>query len=88
MSRAMLTRFVPENIQSITQGFRNVLFEMAILCVILPVTYLSQTMFAMLVIVCVSLVWYIAEEYSYRNVQVIGVNYEIISRRYVNETKI
>ena len=92
MSRAMLIKFVPENIQSITQGFRNALFEMAILlsglCVRLPVMYLSQTMFAMLVIVCVSLAWYIAEEHSYRNVQVIDVNYEIISRRYVNEMKI
>ena len=92
MSRAMLTKFVPENIQSITQGFRNALFEMAILlsglCVMLPVTYLSQTMFVMLVIVCVSLAWYITEEYSYRNVQAIDVNYEIISRRYINETKI
>ena len=71
MSRAMLIKFVPENIQSITQGFRNALFEMAILlsglCVRLPVMYLSQTMFAMLVIVCVSLAWYIAEEHSYRD---------------------
>ena len=92
MSRAMLIKFVPENIQSITQGFRNALFEMAILlsglCVRLPVTYLSQTMFAMLVIVCVSLAWYIVEEHFYRNAQVIHVNYEIISRRCVNETKI
>ena len=82
MSRAMLIKFVPENIQSITQGLRNALFEMAILlsglCVMLPVKYLSQTMFGMLVIVCVSLAWYIAEEHSYRDVQVIDVNYDII----------
>ena len=45
-------------------------------------------MFVMIVIVCVSLAWYITEEHPYRKVQVIDVNYEIISRSYVNEAKI
>ena len=92
MSRAMLIKFVQENIQSNTQGFPNVLFNMTILLSSLyfrlMLTYLSQTMFVMIVIVCVSLAWYITEEHPYRNVQVIDVNYEIISRSYVNEAKI
>ena len=91
MSRAMLAKFVPENIQSITQGFRNALYEMAILLsglsVMLPATYLSETMFAMLVIISVSLAWYIAEERTYRNIKVTGTNSENISTRFANETR-
>ena len=92
MSRAMLAKFVPENIQSISQGFRNALYEMAIflggLSVMLPATYLSETMFAMLVIVSVSLAWYIAEQRTYRNIRVIGINSENTSTRFANETSI
>ena len=72
ISRVMLAKFVPEDIQSITEGFRNALFELAAflngLSVMLPVTYLPQTMFAMVVMICVSLAWYITEEQAYRNI--------------------
>ena len=92
ISRVMLAKFVPENIQSITEGFRNALFDLAAflsgLSVMLPVTYLPQTMFAMVVLICVSLAWYISEEQAYRNIKVIDVNYENIPTIYVNETTI
>ena len=92
ISRAMLAKFVPEYIQSITEGFRNALFELAAflngLSVMLPVTYLPQTMFAMVVLICVSLAWYITEEQAYQNIKGIDVNYENISTIYENETTI
>ena len=53
----MLAEFVPENAQSMIEGFRNALFKVAVffggLSVALPVNYLSQTMFATAIITCV-----------------------------------
>ena len=90
LSRAILAKFVPENIQSLAEGFRNALFELAVffsgLSVTLPATYLSQTMFTMVVVNGVSLAWYLSEERIYRNVKVINVNCKDISAVYVNET--
>ena len=92
ISRAMLAKFVPENIQSITEGFRNGLFELAGilsgLSVMLPVNYLPQTMIAMMIMICVSLAWCITEEQAYRNIKVIDVNFGNIATIYINETTI
>ena len=92
ISRAMLAKFVPENIQSITEGFRNALFELAAilsgLSVMLPVNYLPQTMIVMVIMICVSLAWYITEEQAYRNIKVIDVNFGNIATIYINETTI
>ena len=78
--RSMLAKFVPENVQSITEGFRNALFEVADifsgLSVLLPVKYLSQTMFAMAVMVSVLTGWYIAESKTFKNIKVIDVKYK------------
>ena len=78
----MLAKFVPENVQSIMEGFRNALFEVAVffggLSVMLPVNYLSQTMFATAIITCVFTGWYIAEKQVYRNTKVIDVKYNKI----------
>ena len=69
LSRAILAKFVPENIQSLAEGFRNALFELAVfisgLSVTLPATYLPQTIFAMVVVIAVSLAWYISEKRIY-----------------------
>ena len=92
LSRAILAKFVPENIQSLAEGFRNAFFELAVffsgLSVILPATYLSQTMFAMVVAIAVSLAWYISEERLYQNIKVIDVNYKHISTVYVDQTTV
>lgn len=78
----MLAKFVPENVQSIMEGFRNALFEVAVffggLSVTLPVNYLSQTMFATAIITCILTGWYIAEKQVYRNTEVIDVKYNKI----------
>ena len=90
LPRAILAKFVPENIQSLAEGFRNALFELAVfisgLSVTLPATYLPQTMFAMAVVIAVSLAWYISEKRIYRNIKVIDVNYKDISAVCVDET--
>ena len=92
LSRAILAKFVPENIQSLAEGFPNAFFELAVffsgLSVILPATYLSQTMFAMVVAIAVSLAWYISEERLYQNIKVIDVNYKHISTVYVDQTTV
>ena len=77
LSRSMLAKFLPENVQSITEGFRNALFELAAilsgLSIILPVKYLSQTMSILTLVVCALTAWYMAEEKIYRNIKVIEV---------------
>ena len=82
LSHSMLAKFVPENVQSIMEGFRNALFEVAVffggLSVMLPVNYLSQTMFATAIITCVLTGCYIAEKQVYRNTKVIDVKYNKI----------
>ena len=78
--RSMLAKFVPENVQSITEGFRNALFEVADifigLSILLPVKYLSQTMFAMAVMVSALTGWYIAESKTFKNIKVIDLTYK------------
>ena len=77
--RSMLAKFVPENVQSITEGFRNALFEVADifsgLSILLPVKYLSQTMFAMSLMVSALTGCYIAENKTFKNIKVIDVKY-------------
>ena len=85
LSRSILAKFVPENVQSITEGIRNALFETAAFLSGLPVTlsatYLSQSMFALAVILCASMAWYIVEEKEYRNIKVVDVKYDKITAK-------
>ena len=85
LSRSILAKFVPENVQSIMEGIRNALFEIAAflsgLSFTLSATYLSQTMFALAVILCVSMAWYIVEEKEYRNIKVVDVKYDKITAK-------
>ena len=77
LSRSMLAKFLPENVQSVTEGFRNALFELAAilsgLSIMLPAKYLSQTMSTLTLVVCALTAWYIAEEKTYRNIKVIAI---------------
>ena len=77
LSRSMLAKFLPENVQSITEGFRNALFELAAilsgLSIMLPAKYLSQTMSTLTLVVCALMAWYMAEEKTYRNIKVIEI---------------
>ena len=81
----MLAKFVPENVQSIMEGFRNALFEVAVflggLSVTLPVNYLLQTMFTAAIITCALIGWYIADEQVYQNIKVIDVKYNKIANK-------
>ena len=85
LSRSILAKFVPENVQSITEGIRNALFETAAFLSGLPVTlsatYLSQSMFALAVILCASMAWYIVEEKEYRHIKVVDVKYDKITAK-------
>ena len=51
LSRSMLAKFVPESVQAVTEGIRSAVFELTAsllgMSVMLPVKYLSQTMFAL-----------------------------------------
>ena len=79
LSRSMLAKFVPENVQSITEGFRNSLYELAALLfglsVTITVNYLSETMFALVAVVCVLIALYIRHERVYQHIKVIDVKY-------------
>ena len=83
LSRSILAKFVPENVQSIMEGIRSALFEIAAvlssLSVTLSATYLSQTMFTSAVILCALTAWYIAEEKAYRNIKVIDIKHNKIT---------
>ena len=70
LSRSMLAKFVPENVQSITEGFRNSLYELAALSsgltVTIAVNYLSETMFPLILAVFALTVLYAFKEGVYR----------------------
>ena len=86
LSRSMLAKIVPENVQSITEGFRNSLYELAALLsglsVTIAVNYLSETMFALTLIVCALTVLYVLQEGIYRYIKVIFVKYEKVIPKY------
>ena len=69
LSRSVLAKFVPENVQSITEGFRNSLYELAAissgLTVTIVVNYLSE-MFPLILAVFALTVLYAFKEGVYR----------------------
>ena len=86
LSRSMLAKFVPENVQSITEGFRNSLYELAALSsgltVTIAVNYLSETMFPLIFAVFALTVLYAFKERVYRSFKVIDVKYEKVIAKY------
>ena len=77
-SRSILAKFVPENIQAISEGFRYAIYEfsslVAGLTVILASKYLSPSMLSLGLIISVCLAWYIGEHKSFTNITVIKIN--------------
>ena len=84
LSRSILAKFVPENVQAVTEGIRSAVFELTAslqgISVMLPVTYLSQTMFAMAILISGILAYYIAEESIFRNIKVIDIKFRKFSK--------
>ena len=78
-SKSILAKFVPENIQSISEGIRNLFYQTSALLggltVIFPAKYLSQTMFLLAFVISGCTGWYIAEQATFMNVKVISVKY-------------
>ena len=78
-SKCILAKFVPENIQSISEGIRNLFYQTSALLggltVIFPAKYLSQTMFLLAFVISGCTGWYIAEQATFMNVKVISVKY-------------
>lgn len=77
-SRSILAKFVPENIQAMSEGFRHAIYELsslvAGLTVILASKYLSPSMLSLGLIISVCLAWYIEEHKSFTNITVIKVS--------------
>lgn len=88
LSRSMLAKFVPENVQSITEGFRNSLYELAALLsglsLTIAVNYLSGSMFASAAVVCVLIALLMIHEGVYQHIKVTDVKYQkIIAWQYI-----
>ena len=77
LSRSMLAKFVPENVQTIIEAIRNSLFELSYMFggLLLRVTlsYLSESMTLFSVLLFLSMVWYLCHFKMYLNIQVIQV---------------
>ena len=77
LSRSILAKFVPEDIQTTSEAIRNGLFEIAYmfsgLFIKLPSTYLTHSMLGMAVIISGLLAWYISEDSVFRNIDVFHV---------------
>ena len=86
LSRSMLAKFVPENVQSITEGFRNILYELAALLsglsVTIVVNYLSEVMLALTLIVCALTVLYVIQEGVYQYIKVTDVKHDKLVLKY------
>ena len=78
MSRSMLAKFVPENIQTVTEAIRNSLFELSYmiagLCVKLPATYMPEFMISVAFLMSFALAWLLVNDNKYKNIEVITVD--------------
>ena len=77
LSRSMLAKFVPENVQTIIEAIRNSLFELSYMFggLLLRVTlsYLSESMILFSVLLFLSMVWYLCHFKVYLDIQAIQV---------------
>ena len=78
MSRSMLAKFVPENIQTVTEAIRNSLFELSYLvaglCVKLPDTYMPEFMLTVAFVMTFALAWLIVNAEKFKNIRVIQID--------------
>ena len=77
LSRSMLAKFVPENVQTIIEAIRNSLFELSYMFggLLLRVTlsYLSESMILFSVLLFLSMVWYLCHFKVYLDIQDVQV---------------
>ena len=77
-TRAMLAKFVPENIQTVSEAFRSSLEELAYflagVIASLPDHYMFETMVTMAFIMVLLLSWLIVNANKFKDVQVIQVH--------------
>lgn len=77
MSRSMLAKFVPENIQTVTEAIRNSLFELSYmiagLCVKLPATYMPEFMISVAFFTTFALAWLLVNDEKYKNIEIIRI---------------
>merc|ERR1719457_295341 len=78
MSRSMLAKFVPENIQTVTEAIRNSLFELSYLiaglCVQLPDTYMTEFMLTVAFLMTFALAWLIVNAEKFKYIEVIQID--------------
>lgn len=78
MSRSMLAKFVPENIQTVTEAIRNSLFELSYLiaglCVKLPDTYMPEFMLTVAFFMTFALAWLFVNANKFKKIEVIQIN--------------
>ena len=78
VSRSMLAKFVPENIQTVSEGIRNGLFELSYLIVglgvKLPDTYFSEFMLAAAFMIPFPFSWCIVNAEKFKNIKVIQID--------------
>ena len=82
--RSMLAKFVPENIQTVTEAIRNASFELAYtiagIGLKFPSNYFIQSIFGMAIILSFAIVWYLADGKTYRNIKMITLHRKISQR--------
>lgn len=78
ISRSMLAKFVPDNIQTVTEAIRNALFELSYmvagLSVKLPSSYFPEAMICMAVLIFFAIMWLLYDHKKYKQVKIISLN--------------
>ena len=78
MSRSMLAKFVPENIQTVSEAIRNSLFElsyvMAGLCIELSDMYMTTSLLVLSVFMVFVLAWLLVNTNKFKEIKVIQVD--------------
>jgi len=73
ISRTMIAKAVPENIQTMADAIRNTGFEfgygLAGIVLTLPSFYLTETLTGINIILCIALAWFIVEKKSFENLK-------------------
>ena len=77
LSRSMLAKVVPENVQTVIEAIRNSLFELSYLFggILLEMAslYLSESMILFSLLLLLSMAWYVCQYKVYMNIQVVQI---------------
>lgn len=78
ISKAILAKFVPENIQTLTEAIRNALFELSYMVAGLAVkfsaTFVTPVTISMAAVIVVLLVWFIYESKVFKNIKIVQIS--------------